>query len=266
MHLLVHLNLFIYLKDKETRILLLAYVLFSIYQLLGNCLHAPRRMYFGLSSFPLLSKQDSSRSNLGVEQTLGSLGLSSKESGWLCPCHLCSPPLISRASLVAQRLKHLPGLQETRFDPWVRKIPWRRKWQPTPVLLPGESHGVRSLVDYNPWGHKELDTTERIWPLSLYISGNGGSKVLPLILRDRETFWVTVNVFRGCSALLFLVGCGYPCHSPGTCFLRCVVGRALSGHLSPKERTFSCFKKPMVQALRTSADPAIITLSSFLIS
>ena len=77
-HLLVHLNLFIYLRDKETRILLLAYVVFSMHQLLRNCLHAPRRMSFGLSSFPLLSKQDSSRSNLGVEQTLGSLGLSSK--------------------------------------------------------------------------------------------------------------------------------------------------------------------------------------------
>ena len=40
------------------------------------------------------------------------------------------------------------------FDPWVRKIPWRRKWQSTPVLLPGKSHGQRSLVGYSPWGHK----------------------------------------------------------------------------------------------------------------
>ena len=46
------------------------------------------------------------------------------------------------------------------FDPWVGKIPWRRKWQPTPVFLPGKSHGQRSLADYNPWGHKESDTTE----------------------------------------------------------------------------------------------------------
>ena len=38
------------------------------------------------------------------------------------------------------------------FSPWVGKIPWRRKWQPTPVLLPGKSHGWRSLVGYNPWG------------------------------------------------------------------------------------------------------------------
>ena len=47
-----------------------------------------------------------------------------------------------------------------KFDPWVRKIPWRMKWQPTPVLLPGKSHGWRSLVGYSSWGHKELDTTE----------------------------------------------------------------------------------------------------------
>ena len=47
-----------------------------------------------------------------------------------------------------------------RFDPWVRKIPWRRVWQPTPIFLPAESHGERSLVGYRPWGHKELDTTK----------------------------------------------------------------------------------------------------------
>ena len=46
------------------------------------------------------------------------------------------------------------------FDPWVGKIPWRRKWQPTPVFLPGKSHGWRSLVGYCPWGHKESDMTE----------------------------------------------------------------------------------------------------------
>ena len=39
-------------------------------------------------------------------------------------------------------------------------IPWRRKWQPTPVFLPGKFHGLRSLVGYSPWGHKELDMTE----------------------------------------------------------------------------------------------------------
>ena len=44
------------------------------------------------------------------------------------------------------------------FDPWVRKIPWRREWLPSPVFLPGESHGQRSLMGYNPYGYKELDT------------------------------------------------------------------------------------------------------------
>ena len=48
------------------------------------------------------------------------------------------------------------------FDPWVRKIPWRRKWQPTPVFLPGEYRGLRSLVGYSPQGRKELDTTVRL--------------------------------------------------------------------------------------------------------
>ena len=46
------------------------------------------------------------------------------------------------------------------FDPWVGKIPWRRAWQPTPVLLPGKSHGQRSLAGYSPQGCKELDMTE----------------------------------------------------------------------------------------------------------
>jgi len=51
--------------------------------------------------------------------------------------------------------KELPAMQETKemwFSPWVGKIPWRRAWQPTPVFLPGESHGQRSLVGYRPWG------------------------------------------------------------------------------------------------------------------
>ena len=41
-----------------------------------------------------------------------------------------------------------------RFDPWVRKMPWRRKWQPTPVFLAGKSHGQRTLVAYSPPGRK----------------------------------------------------------------------------------------------------------------
>ena len=48
------------------------------------------------------------------------------------------------------------------FDPWVGKIPWSRKWQPTPVFLPGKFHGQRSLVGCSPWGCKESYTTERL--------------------------------------------------------------------------------------------------------
>ena len=45
--------------------------------------------------------------------------------------------------------------------------PWRRKWQPTPVLLPGKSHRQRSLTGYSPWSHKESDTTEQLYSLDL---------------------------------------------------------------------------------------------------
>ena len=59
---------------------------------------------------------------------------------------------IAQISLVAR----------TRFDPWIGKIPWKRKWQPTPVFLPGKSHGQRSLAGYSPWGRKESDMTEKL--------------------------------------------------------------------------------------------------------
>ena len=49
---------------------------------------------------------------------------------------------------------------DVEFHPWVGKMPWRRKWQPTPVFLPGASHGWRSLVGYGPWGRRDSDTME----------------------------------------------------------------------------------------------------------
>ena len=67
------------------------------------------------------------------------------------------------ASQLAQWLKIRLPIQETlryEFKLWVGKIPWRRKWQPTPVFLPWKSHGLRSLVGYSPCGCKELDMTE----------------------------------------------------------------------------------------------------------
>ena len=56
--------------------------------------------------------------------------------------------------LIIQRVKHLPAAQET----WVGKTPGRREWQTTPVFLPEESHGWRSLVGYSPRGRKESDS------------------------------------------------------------------------------------------------------------
>ena len=59
--------------------------------------------------------------------------------------------------------------KKLEFDPWVRNIPWKREWQPTPIYLPGKSHGQRSLVGYSLWACKELDMTKRLTlPLSLY--------------------------------------------------------------------------------------------------
>ena len=81
---------------------------------------------------------------------------------WICSQILLYDFKAHALPLVAQMVKSLPAMQET----WVRSLgradPWRRKWQPTPVLLPGKAHGWRSLVGYSPWGHKESDMTERL--------------------------------------------------------------------------------------------------------
>ena len=53
--------------------------------------------------------------------------------------------------------KNLPAMQEMPVNPWDGKIPWRRKWLPTPVFLPGKSHGQRSLVGYSRWGSKRTE-------------------------------------------------------------------------------------------------------------
>ena len=81
--------------------------------------------------------------------------------------------LYAWAFLVTQTVKNLPAMQETQVQS-PEKVPWRRRWQPTPVFLPGESHGQRSLVGYSPWGCKELDTTE---PLTLSLHFNAFSHV-----------------------------------------------------------------------------------------
>jgi len=72
-------------------------------------------------------------------------------------------------------VKNPPAMQEMQerhgFSLWVWKILWRRKWQPKPVLFPGESHGQRSLAGYSPNGHKESDTNEATEHSCTYFKG-----------------------------------------------------------------------------------------------
>ena len=70
------------------------------------------------------------------------------------------------------------------FDPWVEKIPWRRRWQPTQVFLHGESHGQRSLAGYSPLGHKESDTTEGTWHTPMAVS---------LLLSNWSIKWLAIG-------------------------------------------------------------------------
>ena len=92
----------------------------------------------------IIEKQKNSRKILLLLHWLG-------ESLWLCGL-----PWWFRQWRVCLQCRR-PG-----FDPWVGKNPWRRKLQPTPILLPGKSHGWRSLAGYSPWSHKESDTTEQV--------------------------------------------------------------------------------------------------------
>ena len=77
---------------------------------------------------------------------------------------------------VAQCSRICPQDRRHRFDPWVGRTPWRKKWQPAPGFLPGKSHGQSSLVGYSPWGFEDLDPTEQththtyIHSLSIYLS------------------------------------------------------------------------------------------------
>ena len=61
---------------------------------------------------------------------------------------------------MARGLKNPPAMQARGFDPWVGKILWKRKWQPTQVFLPRKSQRQSSLAGYSPKGHKELNMTE----------------------------------------------------------------------------------------------------------
>ena len=87
------------------------------------------------------------------------------------------------------------------FDPWFRKIPWRRKWQPTLVFLPGKPHGQRILAGYYLWDHKELDTTERL-TLSLFYLGEG-----PGLGQGHGQVEAKVRLLSSCSFSLYHAVC-----------------------------------------------------------
>ena len=81
------------------------------------------------------------------------------------------------------------------FDPWVGKIPWRREWQSTPVFLPRELHGQRSLAGYSPWSLKESDTTDRLAHTRIIEVGNGNPLRCSCLENsmDRGAWWATVH-------------------------------------------------------------------------
>ena len=103
--------------------------------------------------------------------------------------HLCSNDKES----ACQHRRH-------EFDPWVRKIPWRKKWQPTPIFLPGKSHRQRSLACCSPWGCKESDTAEQL--------------TLPKVLTD---FWNKKQLLIVWSITYFLNKMTNNCHLSGKC-------------------------------------------------
>ena len=85
-----------------------------------------------------------------------------------------------------------------RFNPWVKKIPWRKKWQPTPVLLSGKFHGQRSLAGYSPWDHKELDMTERL-TLSLFPYHPSAEWWVHSWVSSAKMYWSLMKLFPHCT-------------------------------------------------------------------
>ena len=96
-----------------------------------------------------------------------------------------------RAPLAAQSVKNQLAMQETRVPSQGWKIPWRRKWLPTPVFLPGKSHGQRSLAGYNPRGRTESDDDlETKPPTTIVDTGKGIWAIHSESLRKEESiFW-----------------------------------------------------------------------------
>ena len=111
------------------------------------------------------------------------------------PCH---------AFLVAQTIKNLPARKGPGFNLWVRNFPQRSEWMPTPVFLPGESHGQRSLPGYSPWGSKELDMTEQlteVYHVACGMMPQRGIKPGPLQWKHR----ILITRHQGTLSIRFLI-------------------------------------------------------------
>ena len=106
------------------------------------------------------------------------------------------------------------------LNPWVRKIPQRRKWQPTPVFLPGESHRQRSLAGYSPWGRKESDMTEQL----LFLLSSSLSPTLPVREQNRSySLWGSEELTLGVQDLGWVgVGRGRKVRSDTWYLLKCL--------------------------------------------
>ena len=114
------------------------------------------------SLWPYYPECTGSRLILEAKQGWACLVLDRRPPGNTRCCRLFASPLLW-AFLLAQSVKNLPAVQETRA--WSLSLddpPWKRKWQLTPISLPGKSHGQRTLLGCSPWNHKESGTTERL--------------------------------------------------------------------------------------------------------
>ena len=107
-----------------------------------------------------------------------SCSLTRRAAACLSTCLLCSEGFLS-VSVVKR--SDACQCRRPEFNPWSGKSPRKRKWQPTPVFLPGKSHGQRSRAGYSSWGHKELDTTER---LSMHMHTLHADLCHPLLFRE----------------------------------------------------------------------------------
>ena len=131
-----------------------------------------------------------------------SLGVSCKIL-WTNPNELFGQPYIytHRGFPGGSVVKNSPANAGDMFSPWVRNIPWRRKWQPTPVFFPGKSNGQRRLVGYNPWGCKESDSTYRLstlgWCQSIWLEQLGAIGSITWKELGRECVWSNIKKYQG---------------------------------------------------------------------